>query len=341
MLVPHERVELARYLRSSRHLPRSRRTELLDLGFKSKRRQKRNHRRIRSSQTEPVFGVFGASSSPVSFEEDMGSEWLELSELPAANEGTAPRPRKPSPVPSEYGSDSCISDDTLASGPRSPLLDVYRFIEPVSPLSPGEYDIALSGKVSVGSVSLPVAKSSGRIEISWGPEHPCFPHLNPHVPVSSPEYANTRVIRIRREWLIAGDIAPTFSNVYPEILEPYLSEEAFHDIIGRINGELLAAFSSESYSVATVIDSAIDLLTRWLGEDVTHTRLRRRLAPLDDWLQEWNASIGARRGVKTHSLKSTGYMSVDIEIPNPNLIVPYESRASLGDEVETSFPFFP
>lgn len=25
----------------------------------------------------------------------------------------------------------------------------------------------------------------------WGPLHACYPHLNPHVPVDSPEYATT------------------------------------------------------------------------------------------------------------------------------------------------------
>lgn len=287
--------------------------------------------------------VTGASSSfnPGDEEDDLETEWLELSELPAVHEGAAPRPRKPSPVPSEYGSDSCLSDDTLASNPRSPLLDVYRFIEPASPLSPGEYDIALSGKVSAGSDGPPPPSSlsdpgDARVELSWGPEHPCFPHLNPHVPASSPEFANTRVIRIRRDWLIAGDIAPTFSNVYPAILEPYLSEADFHDMINRINDALLAAFScGESYSVTNIFDNALDLLTRWLGEDVTYTRLRRRLAPLDEWLHEWNDSVGVQSGVKTHPLKATGYMSVDIEIPNPNVVVPYEheTRVRVSDAV--------
>lgn len=57
-------------------------------------------------------------------------------------------------------------------------------------------------------------------QIPWGPSHPCFPHLNPHVPTSSPLYQRTRVIRIQRDWLKTGDVSPQFSNLYSEILGP-------------------------------------------------------------------------------------------------------------------------
>src|SRR5699024_3342043 len=53
-------------------------------------------------------------------------------------------------------------------------------------------------------------------ELAWGPAHPCFPHMNVHVPVDSLDYANTRIIRIRRSYMVEGDVAPTFSNLYPE-----------------------------------------------------------------------------------------------------------------------------
>ncbi|EEH23277.2 hypothetical protein PABG_05488 [Paracoccidioides brasiliensis Pb03] len=43
-------------------------------------------------------------------------------------------------------------------------------------------------------------------ELAWGPSHPCFPHMNPHVPITSPEYQNTRIIRIRRDWMGLGEI---------------------------------------------------------------------------------------------------------------------------------------
>ncbi|ELR10074.1 hypothetical protein GMDG_04475 [Pseudogymnoascus destructans 20631-21] len=56
----------------------------------------------------------------------------------------------------------------------------------------------------------------------------CFPHLNPYVPTDSVAYANTRIIRIPRDWMIAGDLAPTFSATYPELLgEAGLGEAEF------------------------------------------------------------------------------------------------------------------
>ncbi len=63
-------------------------------------------------------------------------------------------------------------------------------------------------------------ETQGEVGEEWGPQHPCYPHLNPHVPVDSHEYVTTRIIRIRRDWLLEGDLAPTFSNLYPEILDP-------------------------------------------------------------------------------------------------------------------------
>lgn len=150
----------------------------------------------------------------------------------------------------------------------------------------------------------------------WGPQHPCYPHLNPHVPVDSPEYRSTRIIRIRRDWLVEGDLAPTFSNLYPEILDPAgVSEQEFRRIIEKLNGTLIPTFSP--YNWRNVVDGVLGLATGWLWEDFGLTGAKSRLKHLEQWIEEWNAdmakSVGREEGAippKIISLRRTGYMTV-------------------------------
>ncbi|KAL2000387.1 hypothetical protein VTN02DRAFT_3181 [Thermoascus thermophilus] len=154
-------------------------------------------------------------------------------------------------------------------------------------------------------------------ELAWGPAHPCFPHPNPHVPIDSDEYETTRIIRIRRDWMLRGDLAPTFSNLYPEILDPLLPEQEFRRIIAKINTELIKAF--DPFSLHNWVDAALGLLTGWVWEDLGATAIKRRLKSLEDWIEDWNREVGAREGVRIWSLRRTAYMSLDIQIPDPKV----------------------
>ncbi|RYP45502.1 hypothetical protein DL768_008169 [Monosporascus sp. mg162] len=159
----------------------------------------------------------------------------------------------------------------------------------------------------------------------WGPQHPCFPHMNPHVPMNSPEYKTTRIIRIRRDWLLEGDLAPTFSNLYPEILDPAgVSEQEFRRIIDKLNGELVPIFNP--YNWRNILDGVLGLLTGWLWDDLGITYAKTRLNKLEKWLANWNAevekTIGSEDGAiapKIIPLRRTGYMSLDIQIPDPEI----------------------
>lgn len=145
-------------------------------------------------------------------------------------------------------------------------------------------------------------------EYTWGPSHPCFPHPNPHVPLSSPLYSSTRVIRIKRDWLIAGDLAPTFSNLYPEILDPSLPEDQFRQIIGKLNTDLVEIFSPWRWR--NWLDILLGALSFWLWEDLGLTQVKRRLKALEAWLEDWNRDVGAREGVTIMPLRRTAYMTV-------------------------------
>lgn len=150
----------------------------------------------------------------------------------------------------------------------------------------------------------------------WGPQHPCYPHLNPHVPVDSPEYTSTRIIRVRRDWLLEGDLAPTFSNLYPDILDPAgVSEQEFRRVIDKLNSELVPIFSP--YDWRNILDGVLGLATGWLWDDLGFTAVKKRLRNLERWIEDWNAemerTVGAEEGVippKIVPLRRTGYMTV-------------------------------
>ncbi|KAI9849774.1 MAG: hypothetical protein M1838_006240 [Thelocarpon superellum] len=173
----------------------------------------------------------------------------------------------------------------------------------------------LSSSSSIaGDPDAPVEEAD---EYAWGPSHPCFPHQNPHVPIDSPLYTSTRVIRIKRDWMIAGDEAPTFSNLYPEILDPVLPEDQFRTVVRRLNEELTIAFNPHGWR--NVVDAVLGMLTFWIWDDIGATAVKRRLADLEAWLDRWNREIGEKEGVKILPLRRTGYMTLDIQIPDPQI----------------------
>lgn len=164
-------------------------------------------------------------------------------------------------------------------------------------------------------------------ELAWGPAHPCFPHVNPHVPIGSREYMTTRVIRIRRDWMIKGDLAPTFSNLYPEILDPLLSEQEFRRVISTVNDGVIKAF--DPFSFRNWFDGAMGLLTGWVWDDLNAPAAKSQLQRVETWLENWNREVGAKDGVHIWSLRRTAYMSLDIQIPDPKVgLVPSEAPSA-------------
>ncbi|EEP79382.1 conserved hypothetical protein [Uncinocarpus reesii 1704] len=168
-------------------------------------------------------------------------------------------------------------------------------------------------------------------ELTWGPAHPCFPHMNPHVPLHSAEYQNTRVIRIRRDWMLKGDLAPTFSNLYPEILDPLLPESEFRKIIAKVNREMVDIYNP--FSLQNWVDATIGFLTGWIWDDIGASRVKSRLRAVEAWIDRWNREVGVAEGVKVWPLRSTGYLSLDIQIPDPKVGLIGSDSASIHGEV--------
>ncbi|KKK21980.1 hypothetical protein ARAM_006581 [Aspergillus rambellii] len=228
-------------------------------------------------------------------QEQQQQQYLDMETTAAADRQQGPGVDRPRHVPSQH---SLRSQSQIASIPSNTG----------APGGPEQHDVAE--------------------ELAWGPAHPCFPHINPHVPPGSDEYLTTRIIRIRRDWMIKGDLAPTFSNLYPEILDPLLPEQEFRRIIATVNEELISAF--DPFSFRNWLDGALALITGWIWEDLGAPGVKSHLKRVEDWVEKWNREVGAKDGVRVWSLRSTAYMSLDIQIPDPKVgIIPSEGNPSL------------
>lgn len=152
--------------------------------------------------------------------------------------------------------------------------------------------------------------SSYSSDLEWGPSHPCFPHPNPHVPLVSPLYNSTRIIRVQRDWMIAGDLAPTFSNVYPTILEAWVSEQDFRTLVETINDGLISAFRPAGWRAW--LDAVLGVATGWLWEDLGATAVKSQVRELEKFMDGWNVGRGKDRDedVKVFPLRRTGFLSV-------------------------------
>jgi hypothetical protein len=227
------------------------------------------------------------------------------------------------------GEDSIISSRTSIGLPRdrrsqqgpamgsAPAADEV----PATPHTHDDVEAGLARNKETGGparVSLPSSRRTSmhsardndddQSEFPWGPAHPCFPHPNPHVPLSSDLYDNTRIIRIKRDWMMAGDLAPTFANLYPEILDPLVNEDDFRVLIKKINDTLVEAF--DPFTLRAWVDAAMGIATFWLWDDAGFTGVKKKLSALERWIEDWNRDVGEKEAVKIIPLRRTGYLTV-------------------------------
>jgi hypothetical protein len=157
-------------------------------------------------------------------------------------------------------------------------------------------------------------------ELPWGPSHPCFPHLNTHVAMTSPVYATTRVIRIQRDWLVAGDLYPALQNLYPEILDMWMSESEFRTVIETLNPMLKHAFEPNTW--ASWFDALMGVATGFLWDNFGWTGVKRGVRDMERWVEGWNTEAEREgREVRLIDLRRTGFLSLDIQIPDPHVDV--------------------
>jgi len=136
--------------------------------------------------------------------------------------------------------------------------------------------------------------------------------------------------------MILGDLAPTYSNIYPEILDPLLPEQEFRYIIDHVNTSLVRAY--DPFAPANWVDAILGFLTGWFWEDFRGGGVKGELKRLEDWIEDWNRTVGASDGVKLISLRRTGYLCLDIQIPDPQVrVVGEEDEPQRGlEDAESS-----
>ncbi|KAI5365228.1 Putative Golgin subfamily A member 7/ERF4 protein [Septoria linicola] len=168
-------------------------------------------------------------------------------------------------------------------------------------------------------------------DFEWGPQHPCFPHPNPHCMPKSREAQETRVIRVKRDYLVAGDLYPQYANLYPEILDPLVSDEEFRDLIQQVNSILLRAFSP--YTSRAWIDAILGAATGYFWDDLGFTGAKGGEKELERYVERWNTEREKEgREVKLITPRTTGFMSLDFVVPDPGIDIAAESEDD-GDAV--------
>lgn len=160
--------------------------------------------------------------------------------------------------------------------------------------------------------------STASEDFAWGPSHPCFPHPNPHCRTGSQEALETRVIRVRRDWLASGDLYPQFANLYPEILDPLVTDSEFRMLIATLNNKLRGAF--DPFSTRAYVDAVVGVLTGYLWEDAGMTGSKKGAKGIDRWLEEWNRGKAREgRAVRVVQAWETGFMGLDFVVPDPGI----------------------
>ena len=128
--------------------------------------------------------------------------------------------------------------------------------------------------------------------------------------------------------MLAGDLAPTFSNTYPEILAPWVPEQDFRELVEKINSGLIRAM--DPWGVRNLIDGIVGALTGWLWEDAGLAWGRRKVGHVEEEVRMWNLKRErqGRKGeegngedglVRVVELRKTAFMSVSaalISIPD-------------------------
>ncbi|KAF2819115.1 hypothetical protein CC86DRAFT_413188 [Ophiobolus disseminans] len=253
--------------------------------------------------------------------------------LPRDRRSLPPSSQPPTPGPSTMAP---ADDDARGHAPvAAPHGDVEAGITHNKEHGPTRASLPGSRRTSLQSGRSTRQEGDDQSEFPWGPSHPCFPHPNPHVPLHSELYDNTRIIRIKRDWMMKGDLAPTFANLYPEILDPLISEDDFRILIKKINDTLTDAF--DPFTFRACLDAVLGVATFWLWDDAGLTGVKRKLADLERWIEDWNRDVGHKEAVRIIPLRRTGYLTLDIQIPDPHLGPESGSRPATqqDDAVET------
>ncbi|KAL8725311.1 MAG: hypothetical protein Q9181_006465, partial [Wetmoreana brouardii] len=129
-----------------------------------------------------------------------------------------------------------------------------------------------------------------------------------------------------------------FSLTYPEVLEEWVPEEDFRRLIETVNERLLQAFRPTGWTA--VKDAVLGVATGWLWEDLggEAVGVKKGLRGLERWVEEWNRADGrVEAGVRCVELRRTGYLCLDIQIPDPGIeTLPEAAQPEMQPEMPTA-----
>jgi hypothetical protein len=130
--------------------------------------------------------------------------------------------------------------------------------------------------------------------------------------------------------MVAGDAYPAYSNVYPEILAPWIQEIDFRRLIEALNAQLAYTFDPTGFRVW--IDAVMGCLTGWLWEDLGLTKAKSGMKEVERIIENWNNERNKESRsddqdlVHCIQLRRTGFLCLDIVIPDPKVMVVNEAQ---------------
>jgi hypothetical protein len=175
-----------------------------------------------------------------------------------------------------------------------------------------------------------LSDGSSEDDFQWGPDHPCFPHPNPHCGPNSEDAIHTRVIRVQRDWLSTGDVYPTYANLYPEILDPAVTESDFRILIANLNAKIETAFNP--FTFRALFDCLLGVFTGFIWDDFGMSGVKTGQKSLERFVDGWNAQkVKEGRDVRLVQPRRTGFTGLDFIIPDPGIdLAPEEEMTQAG-----------
>lgn len=89
------------------------------------------------------------------------------------------------------------------------------------------------------------------------------------------------------------------------------------------------------------MDAALGVLTGWLWEDAGFSKVKRECKSVETFLEMWNGkrSLNAEKDedaelVRVIPLRRTGYLCLDIQIPDPHVGIVESSRPASVEATE-------
>lgn len=110
--------------------------------------------------------------------------------------------------------------------------------------------------------------------------------------------------------MVVGDLAPTFSDLYPELLaDAGISEERFRRCVEELNGVCVRVFSPKG--TRNFVDGVLGLLTGWVWDDIGALAVKSGVREVEAMVERWNFELGQIKAeARWVGLRRSAFMSV-------------------------------